>query len=114
VTIYPLTESATGDFPTFFLGELEPVLREAGITVLATYATEHSQNTYPALPVRDDEDVFVWMTIFVDEADHARHVAELERSPVWRDQLSPTLAQSLDGPQEVLRLTPTARSLLHG
>jgi quinol monooxygenase YgiN len=114
VTIYPLTEPASGDFPEFFALELEPALREAGITVLAAYATEHSRNTYPALPVREDEDVFVWMTIFADEADHARHVAELEQSGVWRDDLSQGLAQSLEGPPEVLRLTPTARSALHG
>ena len=114
VTIYPLTESTAGDFPEFFARELEPALREAGISVLATYATEHSPNTFPALPVRDDEDVFVWMTMFADEADHARHVAGLEQGPVWRDRISHSLAQHLDRPAEALRLRPTARSLIHG
>ena len=113
-TIYPLTEPTAGDFPAFFARELEPALHEAGISVLATFATEHSQNTYPALPVRDDADVFVWMTIFRDEADHTRRVAEVERSPVWRDRTSHALAQHLDGQVEVLRLSPTSRSLIHG
>ena len=114
VTIYPLTESVSGDFPAFFARELEPALRQIGISVLATYVTEHSLNTFPALPVRDDLDVFLWMTMFVDEADHARHLVEIERSPVWREGLAETLAQSLDRPPEVLRLRPTARSLLNG
>ena len=110
VTIYPLTGLAAREFPELFVRELEPALQRAGVSVLATYATEHSENTYPALPVRDAE-VFVWMTRFVDEADHARHVAELARLPIWRD-LSTCVARSLDGPPDVLRLTPTARSAL--
>jgi quinol monooxygenase YgiN len=112
-TIYPLARPSAGDFPAFFAGELEPALREAGVSVLATYATEHSRNNYPALPVRDDAEVFIWMTIFRDGADHGRRMAELEQSPVWRDQTSHALAQHLDGQAEVLRLSPTARSLIH-
>lgn len=103
-TIYPLTDRSAGDFPAFFARGLEPVLREAGVSVLATYATEHSRNSYPALPVREDAEVFVWMAIFGDEADHARRMAEFEHSPVWRD---------LNGQAEVLRLSPTSRSLIH-
>ena len=84
VTIYPLREPDSATFPGFFAREVEPVLREIGIGVLATYATEHSENTFPALPVRE-ADVFVWMAPFEDEADHARHRVALEESPVWCD-----------------------------
>ena len=110
-TIYPLNEPTASDFPAFFARHLEPALHESGISVLATYTTEHSQNTYPALPVRDDAEVFVWMAIFRDEADHTRRVAELEQSSVWRDRIKHALAQHLDGQVEVLRLRPTSRSL---
>jgi hypothetical protein len=113
-TIYPLREPSTGEFPAFFAGEVEPALQKAGISVLATYATEHSVNTFPALPVRDEEEVFVWLTIYVDEAEHARRVAELEQSSTWSDRISPALTEHLDGQPEVLRLTPTSRSLVHG
>jgi hypothetical protein len=113
-TIYPLTKLTAEDFPAFFAGELEPALHQVGISVLATYATEHSQNNYPALPVRDDADVFVWMTIFRDEADRTRRVSELEQSSAWRDRIAHGLAQHLDGQAEVLRLGPTSRSLIHG
>jgi hypothetical protein len=113
VMIYPLLESAAAAFPAFFVRELRPALVRAGVSVLATYATEHSDNTFPALPVREDEDVFVWMTTFESESDHARHVLALEQSPPWRDNLSQALAERLRSPAEVLRLTPTARSLLH-
>jgi hypothetical protein len=114
VTIYPLTKAAAVDFHAFFARELEPALHEAGMSVIATYATEHSPNTYPALPVRDDAEVFVCMTMFRGEADHARGVGELQQSPVWRDRISRTLARHLDGQPVALRLTPTSRSLIHG
>lgn len=114
VTVYPLTESVSAEFPEFFARELEPVLREAGVSVLATYATERSPNTFPALPVREDVEALVWLSSHLDEADHARHVADLERSPVWRNEVSRALTQRLGGSPEVLRLKPTSRSLLRG
>jgi hypothetical protein len=107
ITTYPLAEAASGDFPAFFARAVEPVLREAGIEVLATCATEHGENTYPALPVREGEDVFVWLALFADEADHARRAPALER-------VAPALAERLDGEPEIMRLSPTARSLIHG
>jgi hypothetical protein len=113
VTVYPIPESAALEFPAYFATAVEPTLRAAGVDVLATYTTEHSENTFPALPVRD-ETVFVWMTIFEDEEDHARSVARLESSPSWRDDVSHALGSRLAGQAEILRLTPTARSALHG
>src|SRR5262245_47592431 len=68
VTVYPLTSAAAPDFPEFFHQEIAPALREAGITVLATYATEHAENTFPALPVREGVEVFVWMTMSAEES----------------------------------------------
>jgi hypothetical protein len=111
VTIYPLVGHVADDFPALFLSAFEPVLRDVGVPVLATYATEHSENTFPSLPVREEGDFFVWMTTFADERDHAHRVAELERSPVWRDRIAYLLALRIRGRAEVLRLRPTARSL---
>jgi hypothetical protein len=114
ITIYPLMGSVADAFADFFLRELQPAFAEAEISVLATYATEHSENTFPALPVREGEDVFVWMTMFANEEDHARHMLELEQSTLWRDRTSQALEARLAGSAEVLRLRPTARSLIHG
>jgi hypothetical protein len=112
LTIWPLKTATAAEIPELFRQAFEPALRDAGITVLATYTSEHSANTFPALPVRESEDVFVWMALFTDEADHALHVRELSRSPVWRDAVQ-ALAAHLTAPEEVLRLHPTARSILH-
>jgi NIPSNAP len=113
ITIYTLRRSNAVGFSGFFEQELEPALRDVGISVLATYVTEHSANTFPALPVREGEEVFVWLAMFANEDDHAAVVAELERTAAWREALAPALDSYLDSPTEVLRLTPTARSLLH-
>jgi quinol monooxygenase YgiN len=114
VTIYSLAGPDPSEFPAFFARELEPALGATGVSVRGTYATEHSPNTFPALPVREDENVFVWMTVHADEADHARHALALDRSPLWQNRISQALAERLHGGVETLRLRPTARSLLHG
>ncbi len=113
VTIYPLREPAAQGFADFFARELEPTLGRAGISVLATYATEDSENTFPALPVREDAEVFLWLSAFADEGDHAHRQAAVESSSAWL-RLAGALDAHLDGNPEALRLTPTPRSLLRG
>ena len=113
ITIFSLRESAAEGFSGFFEHELQPLLARAGISILATYVTEHSANTFPALPVREGEEVFMWLAMFADEDDHRRTMSVLERSNGWRDVVLPALRGYLDSPVETLRLTPTARSLLH-
>jgi hypothetical protein len=111
ITIWPLTQAGTDEVPLLFRRVVEPALRGAAITVLATYITDRSENTFPALPVREDRTVFVWMAMFHDEVDHAQHVRELEESSSWRDA-SQTLAAHRAGDEEVIRLRPTARSAI--
>jgi quinol monooxygenase YgiN len=112
VTIWPLVQSTAADVPGLFRSVLEPALHDTGIDVAAAYATDHSENTFPGLPIREHEDVFVWISMFDDERDHARHVRALEQSSTWRDA-SQALAPHLVGLEEQLRLSPTARSALH-
>jgi NIPSNAP len=113
ITIYSLREAGAEAFPAFFEHVLQPLLARAGISILATYVTEHSANTFPALPVREGEEVFMWLAMFADEDDHGRTMSVLERATGWRDVVLPALGGYLDRPVETLRLTPTARSLLH-
>jgi quinol monooxygenase YgiN len=111
ITIWPLAQASRDEVPLLFRRVVEPALRGAGITVLATYITDRSENTFPALPVREDRTVFVWISMFQDEVDHAQHVRELEQSLRWRDA-SQRLAVYRAGDEEVLRLRPTARSAI--
>jgi hypothetical protein len=76
-------------FRDFFAAEVAPVAMP-----IATFETEYAENTFPALPVRGGEHVFVWFS----RGGPAAAVPALEG---W-----------LAKPLETLRLTPTARSLL--
>ncbi|MEU0513212.1 NIPSNAP family protein [Amycolatopsis sp. NPDC006125] len=80
-----------GAFPAFFQRELVPALTEAGATPLASFRTSVQRNDYPRLPVREGEQVFVW----------------LSRSPAPAE-----LLPAVRRPPQRLRLAPTPRSWL--
>lgn len=84
-----LPSPVTPDFRAFFAAEVAPVA-----PVIGQFETEYAENTYPALPVRTGEHVYVWFT-------------RGEPPPPV-----PALDAWLAKPLETLRLTPTARSLL--
>jgi quinol monooxygenase YgiN len=70
----------------------------AGATALASFVSEHAPNTFPALPVRENEHVLACFAAFDDDAHWQRH----------RESLTATVP----APRQLLRLAPTARSLL--
>jgi quinol monooxygenase YgiN len=94
--IYPVGSGGSQAFTEFFERTLQPALVNAGSTLLATFVTEHAKNTFPNLPFREGEDVFVWFARFADRASYERYLAATESS---RPQ-----------PSEVLLLAPTAAS----
>jgi len=104
VTICPLELSAGDSFRDLFETEIEPTLRAAGANVRARFVTEHSANNYPPLPVREGEEVFVWLSLFVSEQTRDQHVAAID--------LRALTAGHVVGDPEILRLQATSRSLL--
>jgi hypothetical protein len=72
----------------------------SGKRFVAAFVTEHGANGFPALPVREDENVFVWFAAAPD-LDAAR-----------RMPLAIQLERGLIRPPEILRLLPTRRSRL--
>ena len=111
-TIYYFDAPVDARFVEFFENGLKPALADSGAFILAYFVTENSENTFPALPVREGENVFVWFARFNDPAAYELHVAALARSPRWRNAISKELAEHLTRPPEVLKLSPTPRSLL--
>jgi hypothetical protein len=99
-------------FVDFFQRQVCPVLIATGAAPLGCLQTEHAENTFPALPVRTGENVFVWFTRFASPADLSDHLHRLERSERWQHRVGPTLSAMLVGAPQRLRLSPTARSLL--
>ena len=113
-TIYYFNKPATFDFITYFENTIHPELMEADVSVLAYFVTEDSPNTYPQLPVREGEYVFVWFAGFQDQDTYQSHLARLEKSRLWKDEITKFLKKNLKGKPEILRLTPTPRSWLTG
>jgi len=111
-TIYYFDAAVGADFVEFFEQTLKPAVTAAGASILAYFVTEDSENTFPALPVREGENVFVWFARFNDQTAYELHAAALGRLPRWREEISEELARRLKQAPEVLKLSPTARSLL--
>lgn len=88
-----------------FAGQGYDVLTAALGTDVATWRTDPSPNSFPALPVRD-EHVFVWQATFADVSALDAALARLDERRGWSE-----LADEVDGWSETrLRLAPTARS----
>ena len=113
-TIYYFERSVPSDFINFFERTLKPVATNLGATISAYFVTENSENTFPALPVREGENVFVWFSTFQDSAAYENYGAALAQSEQWRDEVSVGLTRYLDRAPEILKLSPTTRSLLRG
>ncbi|WP_116949167.1 NIPSNAP family protein [Jiangella endophytica] len=104
VVVYPVAGDLR-EFGRFFAAEVEPTL---GVSPLARLETDPSPNTFPALPVRESANAFVWVARFDDAAAHATHRIAWERLP----HLHADLRRRLSATPTELRLAPTARSLL--
>lgn len=107
------SEHAVDDeFVAWFESEVIPVLRRSGIVSLAHFVTEPAVNTYPQLPVREGEHVFVWFAAFPDRAAYRSAVDSLHAQGTWNGTIAPRFAAV--GLRQVLELEPTRRSLLRG
>jgi NIPSNAP protein len=112
--IYYFESPVAPDFINFFEQTLSPSATSLGATISAYFVTENSENTFPALPVRAGENVFVWFSTFQDSAAYENYVGALSQSERWRDEVSNGLKRYVKSAPEVLRLSPTARSQLRG
>jgi hypothetical protein len=113
-TIYYFETPVTDDFLSFFQNKLKPVIEGAGASIPAYFVTEASANTFPKLPVREGENVFVWFATFRDQSAYEDLITRLNRMPQWQNELSKDLKRRLKREPEVLKLSPTERSQLHG
>lgn len=111
-TIYYFAEPVSADFLGFFKNVIAPVLTEAGARFLGFFATEHSPNNFPRLPLREGENVFVTFSGFRELEAYDRFMTALGRDPQWRMEIYPGLLRQLQTRPQVLRLQPTSRSLL--
>jgi hypothetical protein len=93
------------------IGEIEwrlrSTLQSSGAQLQAVLVSEHSENTFLALPVRLGEEVLVWVAGFADQAAYDAQRAVLE-------EIASILQPLQSAPAERLHLSATAGSLLRG
>lgn len=99
-------------FVDFFEKTMIPLLRSAGATLLGYFVTEPAENTYPALPVREGENVFVWFASFAGEAAYRSYQATFAQNQEWITPIVPALHRWGASCEKTLELLPTRRSLL--
>ena len=102
--IHALDAAAGRDCLDDFIRSLGASIADSGGTLQAVLITEPSPNNFPALPIRENENVLVWFAGFPDAA------AGMRWSPDVAYERAPSVGQAV----QRLRLTPTARSLLTG
>lgn len=110
--IYPFGAPVRADFVDWFRREAVPLFETLGAQTVATLATEEAKNDFTALPVREGEHVFAWFARFDSHAVYARFFEAVTHARRWNDELLPELQRRLGGKPPLLRLAPTARSLL--
>jgi len=106
-SIYALDKASAAAFIDYVEDELRPALTDLGAPMLAYFVTESSANNFPALPVREGEHVFTWFAGFPD-----RKIGEGTIQGRGELGVSIPTAPGMQRPMQVLRLLPTARSLL--
>jgi hypothetical protein len=99
-------------FVEWFQREVVSLFDELGARTIATLVTEGAENNFPALPVRAGEQVLAWFSRFESQGAFERFLAAVEGSARWGEELLPVLKRRLRGKPPLLRLAPTARSLL--
>jgi hypothetical protein len=108
-TVHSFEGPVPADFPAWFQREAAPIVAKGGAPVLGQFVTETAPNSYPRLPIREGENVFVWFAAYRDLAAAS---APLEGLAGWRERVEPKLRSATKGAGERIVLQPTQRSLL--
>jgi len=110
--IHYLDAALVAPFAAFFETRMRPLIEADGGEVLASFVTETSANSFPRLPVREAERVFVWFGRFEDAAAEASFRESHARRSGWRGDAEEALLPAFARKPEWLRLSPTGRSAL--
>jgi hypothetical protein len=106
-TIHSLGGTDSEAFARFFEAEMTPRLIADGAMPVVSLETETSANSFPRLPVREGDRVFVWFARWRGPADLEAFDRRWAGRGGWRDGASADLLPALMRKPERLRLVPT-------
>jgi hypothetical protein len=79
-----------------------PFQASKGMVIVASFVGE------------EEDDLYVWIRRFEDEADRERLYEAVYQSDRWKNEIAPAVGELLDRSRMVItRLNPTPRSVLH-
>lgn len=113
LSIHHVRLEGTAEFCSRFSAEVVPLLEAFGAPAAACFVSEHAENDFPRLPVRQGDNVFVTVQLFRQHSDLDRHRQARAVHAGWR-VAEKGIAVLRSRKAEYLRLTPTDRSLLGG
>ncbi|BCH34573.1 NIPSNAP family containing protein [Mesorhizobium sp. L-8-10] len=111
VRVHHIRQEATEDFATAFRDEAAPLLARLGAPLAGIFVSNHAENTFPRLPVREGENVLATFQEFAGTDALDRHRDATGDDAGWR-AIETRLAPYRSRRPEDFRLLPTARSLL--
>ena len=109
-TIYSFAQPVSAAFVDWFDSALRPAFERAGSVVLAELVSDHSENTFPKLPVREGENAFVWLARYPGRAAYDEYLAKLAGDARWSSDGFAALYKQLARPPETVLLQSTPRS----
>jgi hypothetical protein len=112
LTVCLLDRPADRDLLDLVSSDVVPLLSRIAAAPVAAFESTDVPNTFPALPVREDEPVVAWLVRLDDIAAHADYGRRLEASDEWQRDVWPRLASRMRAERLRLRLSPTGRSRL--
>ncbi|TMC03575.1 MAG: NIPSNAP family containing protein [Chloroflexi bacterium] len=90
------------DLARFMEDVIIPFQASKGMVIVASFVAE------------EEDDLYVWIRRFEDEADRVRLYAAVYEDERWKTEIAPRVGELLDRPRMVItRLNPTPRSVLH-
>jgi hypothetical protein len=110
VVVFYLDGPADAKVVDFVERVLKPKLEDHAVSTFAYLETESSPNNFPALPVREGEQVFVWIIHFQDQIPQQTELQKLLCFDNMPDVALPGFSPFTKQPLDVLRLLPTEHS----
>ena len=113
-TLYYTKPDSLEAFSALFDQSIRKRFESAGACTIAEYVTSTQPNSFPRLPIRVGERIFVWLARFGSAEVYDAYRARLAADQNWERQTWPAIRGRLLREPEVLRLAPANRSRLGG
>jgi hypothetical protein len=111
-TLYYTKPDSLKTFSALFDLSVRKRFESAGARTIAEYVTSTQVNSFPRLPIRLGEHIFVWLASFESADAFEAYRAGLSADLEWQRLTWQPIREHLAREPEVLRLAPTGRSRL--